>query len=164
MASAAQVPQLIDLELAGSKDAAYFTPDSITLQEGQLYLFVIHNPFDFPYRFISDSFSQSIATQYIQGSPAVTKNSITISPRVKVQWLFQTKKAGHFEYYAGSYDHKKMHQRVGRLHILSNTPTAAPAVSEDQQKQKRKQVEENTQVTKVQNKEQWKPHLRGGRP
>jgi hypothetical protein len=120
----ANVPQLIDLKLVGPKEGASFEPKNIELNEGESYIFVIENPYDYPYTFVSATLPNSIRTQYIQGSPAVTKTSVQISPHTIVKWVFSATKGGQHQFNAQSYGLQAHKDEPGTIKIVPLLPVA----------------------------------------
>jgi|GEM_PF-6293706 hypothetical protein len=98
MAMANPIPELIDLRLAGTTTEPYFTPKALVLELTQPYLLVIENPFDVSYLFYCEGFAQAIYTHFIQGTPNVSVNSITLAPHSKIQWLITPMQLGEFAF------------------------------------------------------------------
>lgn len=121
-AAANPIPVLIDIKLVGPKESPHFEPLEIPLQEGEQYIFVIENPYDYPYSFVSDSFPESISTQYIQGSPSVSKKSVKLSPNSKIQWVFRATKGGKHAFHAESYGLQTYRSKVGSIDIAPLLP------------------------------------------
>lgn len=122
----AQVPELLDLRLSGTSEDAIFAPNTLQLQVGRDYLLVLDNPFEVPYYFNAPTFADAITTQYIQGSAAVTRTSVQISPESKVQWLFHVNKPGKFQYQAQiGQGHLGHSHQPGMIHIQGQDQPSA---------------------------------------
>ncbi len=153
--SSAAVPELIDLNLIGPKEGAYFEPDTLELIEGDNYLLVISNPYDRSYDFKAPTFAGAIVTQYIQGSPSVTQSSVTIAPNSKVQWLFRVTKSGQHFFEArtqGMQDHKR---KAGIIKLRSLVPQSdiPPALSQQAPYTSQNSMQSNTVVSQQRSSE-----------
>ena len=98
----ASTPLLVEITLQGSQESPLFTPNEITLDAGQEYLFVLNNEEDYNIIFHYGKLGQSVFTHYLQGSNSVTEDSFTLPAKTKVLWHFVTVDPGEFPFYAGT--------------------------------------------------------------
>ena len=98
-AFATQAPILHDIEIEGSPESPQLSISDLKLEVNHEYLFVINNPHGVPLVFQYEKLGQNVTTQYLQGSPSVTQESINLLPNGKVLWHFMTTAEGEFTVY-----------------------------------------------------------------
>ena len=96
----ALAPKLYEVVLEGVSDEPEIVLSDSPLEINQEYLFMIENKFSSSYILHLEKFGQHVSTQYLQGSPSVTQESLYLLPSSKVIWHFTVNSPGSFEIYA----------------------------------------------------------------
>ena len=110
-------PRLVDISINGSVQDPIIVPTEIRLIVDEQTLLVIDNPFDKGYTFSYDEFGQAVHTHFIQNSPNVSTQGVSLTSKSKTMWMLTPRVPGKYRIYAVRTSQEGPHRQYSWIHI-----------------------------------------------